>query len=305
MTQPIPQYVLYEEPPSTDIVEARFLHSEPIFLRSRPRDWTIRAHSHPDLHQIHLIRSGGGQLMAETGAIHFGGQTALISPRGTIHAIGFFPETEGHVISFAAPMLDAVDSDGALALLFSGNRAIRLDDVEAAANAACAITREANSFAPGARRAAEAHLALLLVDILRGTDGLPHAGEARPGRNADLVARFRRQVERNLAEPRGAGWHARALGVSQSRLREACVSVTGRPPVRLITEARIAAAQRELIFGDRPVAAIGWDLGFDDPAYFSRVFTRMTRVSPGRFRSQQRKSPPAAQADGDIPSDHG
>ncbi len=34
-----------------------------------------------------------------------------------------------------------------------------------------------------------------------------------------------------------------------------------------------------------PVSAIAYRLGFDDPAYFSRVYAAATGLSPGAFRA--------------------
>jgi AraC family transcriptional activator of pobA len=46
-------------------------------------------------------------------------------------------------------------------------------------------------------------------------------------------------------------------------------------------------AKRALTYSDATVAEIGYSLGFSDPAYFSRFFTKRAGSSPSRFRRQQ------------------
>lgn len=43
-------------------------------------------------------------------------------------------------------------------------------------------------------------------------------------------------------------------------------------------------ARRLLAYTDAPVADVAQELGFDDPAYFSRFFARRSGVSPSSYR---------------------
>jgi AraC family transcriptional activator of pobA len=45
-------------------------------------------------------------------------------------------------------------------------------------------------------------------------------------------------------------------------------------------------ARRNLAYTNLSISTIAYTLGFADPAYFSRVFTRDAGVSPKAFRSQ-------------------
>ena len=48
-------------------------------------------------------------------------------------------------------------------------------------------------------------------------------------------------------------------------------------------------AQRNLHYTEATAAQIGLDLGFQDPAYFSRFFKRLTGVTPRRYRRDSRR----------------
>ncbi len=48
-------------------------------------------------------------------------------------------------------------------------------------------------------------------------------------------------------------------------------------------------AKRSLIYTTLPVSKIAFDLGFNDPAYFSRFFAARAGLSPAAFRRTNRE----------------
>jgi AraC family transcriptional activator of pobA len=61
-------------------------------------------------------------------------------------------------------------------------------------------------------------------------------------------------------------------------------ATTGRPVSRLIDDRVVREARRNLAYTNMSVTTIAYTLGFADPAYFSRVFTRSLGLSPRAFR---------------------
>ena len=55
----------------------------------------------------------------------------------------------------------------------------------------------------------------------------------------------------------------------------------------LIHDRLVQEARRLLRFSAVPVSEIGYQLGFTDPAYFSRFFARHAGVPPSEFRARQ------------------
>jgi AraC family transcriptional activator of pobA len=48
----------------------------------------------------------------------------------------------------------------------------------------------------------------------------------------------------------------------------------------------IREARRQLIFTNLGISQIAYALGYIDPAYFSRTFSKVTGLSPKAFRAQ-------------------
>lgn len=63
-------------------------------------------------------------------------------------------------------------------------------------------------------------------------------------------------------------------------------AATGHAPLAYVQQLRIAEAKRRLERTEDSVEAIGWRVGYEDPAFFRRLFKRLTGVTPGQYRRQ-------------------
>ena len=84
------------------------------------------------------------------------------------------------------------------------------------------------------------------------------------------------------------------LGVARLHLHDSCARAFGRPPQRLVHERLIAEARVRLRDTGQTAEQIAYGLGFRDPAYFSRFFSRRVGMSPGAYRKASRIAPPQA-----------
>ena len=99
-----------------------------------------------------------------------------------------------------------------------------------------------------------------------------------------LLADLRQHASQDLS----VAAHATRLGLSKAALRAAVRDAAGVTPKQFIESVRMERAQLLLSETDRAVASIARELGYEDPGYFSRVFTRRAGVAPTIFRTQQR-----------------
>jgi AraC family transcriptional activator of pobA len=228
-------------------------------------------------------------MRAENASHAFATPALLIVPAGVVHAFVFEKDTRGYVVTVAeSAIAELAAREPAFRALFEAAMAVDLrhSGLEASEleEAVVRLQREFQWAAPAHVAATEARLATLLVGAVRATHQLQGTLRGTRGPRATLVARFREAVEANL---RG-GWemkrYARALGVSPARLRDACLEVTGRPPTHVIHERLVLEAKRSLKYTNMTVAETAYDLGFSDPAYFSRFFSERVGMSPAEFR---------------------
>ncbi len=61
-------------------------------------------------------------------------------------------------------------------------------------------------------------------------------------------------------------------------------AATGLPPIAYVLRLRVEEAKRRLERTDAPVERIAWEVGYEDPAAFRRLFRRITGIAPGAYR---------------------
>jgi signal transduction histidine kinase/AraC-like DNA-binding protein/DNA-binding LacI/PurR family transcriptional regulator len=100
-----------------------------------------------------------------------------------------------------------------------------------------------------------------------------------------LVKRAVAHFHQHYAEPLTRKDVAQAIGVSQNYLSQIFRKELGISPWDYLTRYRIKQAERLLRFTTESISKIAKNVGFEDPAYFGRVFRMETGVSPTVFRA--------------------
>jgi AraC family transcriptional activator of pobA len=282
---PVPSFYLYGEP-HRSAVEG-FVHVESLDDRSRANEWTIQPHAHPELGQIFHVAFGGGEMQVDGGAIPFSAPCLLLVPTGMIHGFAWQAESRGAVVTLASSYIaELTRRDEAMAALFRLPCVAMLEAGDGAVldRSIHNLARELGWSAPGHRAAVDAALLSIIVVLLRRARAPQRQNDTVDGHYAEIVARLRERIEQRfrLREPVGA--HAAALGVSVTTLRLACARVAGLPPALMLDQRALLEARRALLYSTLTIAEIGYAVGFADPAYFSRFFTRHTGQPPRQYR---------------------
>jgi AraC family transcriptional activator of pobA len=102
--------------------------------------------------------------------------------------------------------------------------------------------------------------------------------------DSDLVRRFETLVEQHHLKRWTVSDYASALSISPTHLNRVTRATTGDSASHLILNRLIREARRNLVYTNLPISKIAYALGFDDPAYFSRVYAAATGLSPREFR---------------------
>ncbi|MBL0929291.1 MAG: helix-turn-helix domain-containing protein, partial [Alphaproteobacteria bacterium] len=76
----------------------------------------------------------------------------------------------------------------------------------------------------------------------------------------------------------------RALGVSTTHLTRTCRQIVGRSATQIMQERLMIEARRDLVYTALSISQIAFQLGFSDPAYFSRFFATHAGTSPKTYR---------------------
>ena len=113
--------------------------------------------------------------------------------------------------------------------------------------------------------------------------------EFQEGRPAELTRKFKILLQKQFKTVKRPAAYATELNVSPAYLNEVVRKSTGMPVSHWIQQAIILEAQRMLYYTELTVKEIAFDLGYDDHAYFNRLFRKVTGISPLTFRQKSRK----------------
>ena len=91
-------------------------------------------------------------------------------------------------------------------------------------------------------------------------------------------------VEMNFRQLHSVTEYANRLGVSPKSLTKNFQKVGTTTPSDFIKNRIILESKRQLLYSTDSVKQIAYDLGFNDPAYFTRFFTKATAKSPLQFK---------------------
>jgi transcriptional regulator GlxA family with amidase domain len=80
-------------------------------------------------------------------------------------------------------------------------------------------------------------------------------------------------------------------GLAERTFKRRFTEATGVSPLAYVQRVRVEEAKRRLERSEDSVEAVGWAVGYEDPAFFRRLFKRVTGVSPAAYRRRFRVPP--------------
>ncbi|UQA96057.1 helix-turn-helix domain-containing protein [Streptomyces halobius] len=234
-----------------------------------------------DHHVAIIISDGRGWLTAPDGRRHSVTAPALLwLLPGVPHHYGADPETgwDESFVDFTGP---AADTYTELGYIEPERPVVPLADTAPARATVGKIARAARRGNPLLEVETSAAVHELLVVLRR----------ARADTDADGEPVLQ-ALARDAFLPLSVAEHAARHGMTPAELRTAVRRGAGCSPKDYLLGIRLGRAKELLVGTELPVAAVARRVGYDDPAYFSRLFTRRVGIAPVRFRDRQARSVP-------------
>lgn len=253
----------------------------------------MQAHRHDQYFQMHFLDTGQIELQLDDHRYSVQAPLFVLTPPSVPHAFITESDSDGHVLTVREDLVWPL-----LEVLYPGTReafglpgmclslADKSEELEALAHYWQLIERESSSQLPG-REHTLVLLAQAVFTLLLRNAPLDDLAASGVRGELKLFQRFNQMVDKNYYLHWNMPDYAVELHLTESRLTDICRRFANRSPKRLIFDRQLREAKRLLLFSDSTVSEIAWQLGFKDPAYFSRFFNRLVGCSPSEFRAQQ------------------
>lgn len=275
----IQNYSLFGE--STHLPDV--LHCETIADRSVLHDWELAPHRHARLHQVLLVKKGGGSVTLD-GKTHALTTGSLVNvPPNHVHSFRFEKDTRGWVTTLADELMDEM-LVGVGTLRSELNHACVLHADAFISQTVQQIWLEFSGQDKGRALVLRGLSSVVLGWVARQL-ALSASDNAKPNESV-LLQHFESLIEQHFTEHWTVAQYAKALSISPTHLSRLTRAASGISALRMIEARLMREARRNLAYTNLSITSIAYSLGFSDPAYFSRVFRRDAGISPKSFRSQ-------------------
>jgi AraC-like DNA-binding protein len=139
----------------------------------------------------------------------------------------------------------------------------------------------------------EEMLRILLKEIIIKSTRIwktSHAVEEKDNnQDVEFLRKFSQLVELNFRQYHAVADYATILNITPKALTKRIAKYGKVTPNDIIKDRIILEAKRLLAHSDLSVKEIAYQLGYDDPAYFNRLFAKVSDIAPAEFRKQYKK----------------
>ncbi|GGZ79214.1 helix-turn-helix domain-containing protein [Paraglaciecola chathamensis] len=287
----IPHFNLYGE--NGTLNEMAFVHVETIAARNQFHNWEIDPHRHDSLWQLVLLNSGYLNTFIDDKTQKYYGPAIFWLPPTIVHGFNPLPGSIGYVLSIVDSFYDAVVSDDIksnfvqlsqpLGLVLPSNES-RTNEIQKLLED---IYKEFGQRKPGREALIGAKVNALLVHLGRASNALKTEKLAKRDQQFE---RFKLFVEHHYVEHWQINDYAAQLGMTESKLYALCKKITDQTPTKIIQQRLLIEAKRNLVYTVKPINVVAYELGFQDPAYFSRFFSNQAGISARDFRLKHQKT---------------
>lgn len=269
-----------------------YIFLELIATRSKDFDWIVSPHLHTQLFQLFVIEKGRLEFQGENETQQMEGPCLLLFPPSILHGLVYSPDVQGQILTLSENIVEAIFPTSS-PLWSSFNQAIVLNDFDGE-NAFKTILGglqqiEKELFTEQRERdqMLKAHFTTLFLHIYRQV--VQHEQQKNDNLSMSHFRRFQKLIK-TAQLPQSIPDFAAELGITPVHLNRICRTVAGKPAIQLVQEHVVNEAKKYLLHTSYSVSEIAYQLHFEYPNYFARLFRKYTGLAPLAFRSKARSN---------------
>lgn len=279
-----------------EVYDQRYMNSEVHYeALGKLQDFfgvNMPAHRHDGFFQIHFVTKGSIRVFLDDVKYVYKAPVCFLTPPSVAHSFITDPICEGHVLTVQQnliwPLLQVdlkVQNIVPLCISQESLKPNYYEDLEQLEHYFRNIEKEFQSNKVSRMSALKSLVSLIFIQMVRlGDVTVPRMNNCSGDLN--IFRYFNELIENHFLEHWSLAQYAKELAITETRLNDICRRVADISSKKLIFDRQMQEAKRLLIFSDASINSVCYQLGFKDPAYFSRFFTRHAGMRPSDYRNQ-------------------
>jgi len=283
------RFGLYGE---AEVLLPDFLHCESMEYRSKKHNWVIKQHLHANLFQFFLIERGKVTYKFEDEQHAVTGPVIVIIPENTLHGLVVSKNIKGMVLTLSTSFLETVFRSASSALMeLSQIRILKNVKGDRSCTAIKSLLYELHDEIreelPEKGLILQSQLSLLLSKLFRLSIGNSGNFIEAASSYSRYFNFFLRSIKKSYTPMKSIAHYARELNITTVHLNRICQATVGKSALQVVDEFLFLEAEKYLKHTEYSISEIAYRLNFEDPAYFSRFFSKYAGVSPKVFREEK------------------
>ncbi|GHN02171.1 AraC family transcriptional regulator [Cytophagales bacterium WSM2-2] len=251
-------------------------------------------HRH-EYYEIIWLKNGVGHHHIDLLPHHYSGSVLFLLAPGQIHRIEQTIPSEGYIVKFLPSVFKMEKEfneyimDGCL---FDNTLTSPVITVPEHLNSVLEslflnLIQEFRQLEPDAENIVSSYLKILITHIHRIQRKLTSSGNAIGNPRYELFRKFKVAIESQYKQRHSVQHYADVLSTQPRSLNSVSREFAGKSAGEVIHERILLEAKRSLYHETKSVKEISFELGFEDPAYFTRFFKKHEGIAPQYFKEQK------------------
>jgi AraC family 4-hydroxyphenylacetate 3-monooxygenase operon regulatory protein len=252
-------------------------------------------HRHDRFFQLHYVKSGTVRVFLDEQHYEVSGPMFFLTPPTVPHAFITNDACSGHVLTIRQQLIWPLLSEnfglalpttmGAVCIALHALPDRFQQESQHVEHLFQQLHDEYLARRPARDLTIETLTKLIFIVLLRISHA-QHSEQRTRSEDSHIFQKFNALIEQHYLTHCPLKHYANTLGVTEARLNDICRRMAGMSSKHLVHDRLMQEAKRLLLFTGQSINAICYQLGFKDPGYFSRFFTRHAHISPGQYRQQ-------------------
>lgn len=259
-----------------------------------PEELDEKPHRH-NYQEIIWIKKGKGKQTIDDELIHLEPHTFYLIGQGQVHNFLEGSDLEGYLIRFTNNFLPGADLSSPTAFNISLlNRIIEVNEIQVEENEIPSfelllqqLLEEYNTPAPlfGKQPLIQHFLLALLIKLERKIRAVSLSKvKVEDDYEKQIYQAFLILLEDNFHQQHQIDFYSFELGINKRKLAEIVRNNSGKTSKNLLIARLITESKRLLAYTNCSLKEITYRLGYEDPAYFCRIFKKQTGKTPQQYK---------------------